>query len=282
MNRNQYDGDNTTWSPQGRLFQLEYAMEAVKQGSCSVGVRSNTHAVVATLKRASGELGSHQQKVFPIDSHMGVAVSGLWGDARSLTRYLRTEALNHRFVYECPAPVERLVAQVADKAQVHTQKYGTRPYGVGLLVIGYDATGPHLFETCPSGNYFEFKGQAIGSRAQSARTYLERVMGCSSSSSSSSSSAEQREAATVAADAVANASLDELIRHAVKALRESVQSGSEGLTAANCAVGVVGKDLPFSLLEEDAVRPYVSSSLSSFSHFIHTHFSHTSTKTVGH
>jgi len=236
MFRNMYDSDNTTWSPQGRLFQLEYAMEAVKQGSCSVGLRSATHAVVVTLKRASSELGSHQQKVFKIDGHVGVAISGLCGDARGLCKFMRTECLAHRYTYDAPIPVERLVALVADKSQVHTQRYGSRPYGVGLLVVGYD-TAPHLFETCPSGNYFEFRGQAIGSRAQSARTYLERV-------------APELDACP----------LDALVRHGVRALRESVQSGGEGLNPANCSIGVVGLDTPFTILEDDAIRPYVRSS----------------------
>ena len=114
MFRNLYDSYNTTWSPQGRLFQLEYAMEAVKQGSCTVGLRSKTHALVVTLKRASSELGSHQQKIFEIDTHCGIAISGLCGDARQLSRFMRTECLNHKFVYEAPIPVERLVASVSD------------------------------------------------------------------------------------------------------------------------------------------------------------------------
>lgn len=114
MFRNLYDGDSTTWSPQGRLFQLEYAMEAVKQGSCTVGLRSKTHAIVVTLKRASSELGSHQQKIFEIDTHCGIAISGLCGDARLLSRFMRTECLNHKFTYETPIPIERLVAKVAD------------------------------------------------------------------------------------------------------------------------------------------------------------------------
>lgn len=234
MFRNQYDSDNTTWSPQGRLFQLEYAMEAVKQGSCSVGLRGAAHAVVVTLKRASSELGTHQQKVFRVDDHAGVAISGLSGDARGLVRFMRTECLAHRYAYDAELPVERLVARVADRSQLHTQRYGARPYGVGLLVAGHDARGPHLFETCPSGNYFEFRAQAIGSRSQSARTYLEKVV-----------------------DELDACGLDALVRHGVRALRESVQSGGEGLNPANCAIGVVGPEMPFTILEDDAIRPYL-------------------------
>jgi len=234
MFRNLYDSYNTTWSPQGRLFQLEYAMEAVKQGSCTVGLRSKTHALVVTLKRSSSELGSYQQKIFEIDNHCGVAISGLCGDARLLCRYMRTESLNHKFVYEAPIPIERLVTSVSNKSQVHTQEAGLRPYGVGLLVIGYD-DAPHLFETCPSGNFFEFKGQAIGNRSQSARTYIERNV-----------------------DALPDATLDQLIQFGLKALRESLPTGSEPLNTGNCAIGVVGKDTPFHIIENDEMTPHLA------------------------
>lgn len=128
----QYDTDVTTWSPQGRLFQVEYAMEAVKQGSCAVGLKviclarplphalsalllvclrapqtmawcpltlqSNTHVVLATLKRSESELSSYQRKVFKIDDHMGIAIAGLTADGRILCRHMRNECLNHRSV----------------------------------------------------------------------------------------------------------------------------------------------------------------------------------------
>ena len=105
---------------------------------------------------------------------VGIGIAGLVADARSLSKYMRTECINHRFVYDAPMQVGRLVLQLADKAQIGTQRIGRRPYGVGLLVIGSDQTGPHLFEVQPSGMYFEYKGMAIGARSQAGRTYLER------------------------------------------------------------------------------------------------------------
>lgn len=86
MFRNQYDTDVTTWSPAGRLFQVEYAMEAVKQGSAAVGLRSKTHAVLAAVNKAASELASHQRKVFRADDHVGVAIAGLTADGRVLSR----------------------------------------------------------------------------------------------------------------------------------------------------------------------------------------------------
>lgn len=138
MFRNQYDSDNVTWSPQGRLFQTEYAMEAVKQGSAVVGLKSKTHVVLASFNRQTDELGAYQKKIFEIDDHIGVAVSGFCSDARVLTSQMRTECIDHKYTYDTPYATGALVKKISAQAQVSTQKYGSRPYGVGLLVAGYD------------------------------------------------------------------------------------------------------------------------------------------------
>jgi len=226
--------DVVTWSPQGRLHQVEYAMEAVKQGSCAVGLRSRTHVVLCTLKRAPSKLSSHQKKIIQIDQHVGVAISGLTADARMLGKFLRTECLNHRWAYETPLPVGRLVRSAADKAQVRTHRASKRPYGVGLLVGGYDESGPHLYHTCPSANFWEYKAMAVGARSQSSKTYLEKHF-------------EDFEGLDVTS----------LIKHALLALREAMPSGDEGLTAANCAVSVVGEGTPFEVIEDAKIQPYI-------------------------
>jgi len=234
MHRSAYDSDITTWSPQGRIHQIEYAMEAVKQGSAAVGLKSKTHSIVVALKRASSELGSHQKKIFKIDEHMGIAIAGLTADARVLCKYMRNECINHKFVFDSPIQLERLVLQVADKSQVHTQRYGRRPYGVGLLVVGYDQTGSHLYETCPSGNYFDYKAMAIGARSQSAKTYLEKHF-----------------------DSFESLGLEELVRHGLLALRETLGTG-DTLSTKNVSVGIVGKNQKFTVLENATVAPYLA------------------------
>lgn len=88
MFRNQYDTDVTVWSPQGHLYQVDYAMEAVKQGSACMGLRSEKYAILGAIKRSSNELADHQKKLFNIDRHMGIAIAGLTSDARSLARYV--------------------------------------------------------------------------------------------------------------------------------------------------------------------------------------------------
>jgi len=232
MFRNQYDTDVTTFSPAERIHQVEYAMEAVKQGSAVVGVRSKDLALVAAFKRSPSEFASSQKKILKVDDHIGIGLSGLIADARLLCQWMRNECLNHKFTFETPMPVGRLVSQLSDKSQVYTQKADKRPYGVGLLVIGVDKTGPHLYQTQPSGNYFEYKAQAMGARSQSAKTYLEKHF-----------------------ESFENASLDELIKHALTALKGTAQTP---LTYKNCCVAVVGRNQSLTMIEDDAMKPYVS------------------------
>ncbi|KAH8992987.1 20S proteasome subunit [Lactarius akahatsu] len=216
MFRNTYDSDNTVFSPQGRLHQVEYALEAVKQGSAAVGLRSKTHAILLALKRSSGELASYQQKMFRIDDHVGIAIAGLTSDARVLSNFMRQQAMGSKMVFNRPVPVNRLVSAIADKAQVNTQEYGRRPYGVGFLVVGLDHTGPHLYEFSPSGTSFEYFAVSIGARSQSAKTYLEKHF-----------------------ESFADCDLEDLIRHGLHALRETLQQDKE-LTINNTAIGIVG------------------------------------------
>src|SRR6185312_8800444 len=97
MFRSIYDGDITTWSPQGRIHQIEYAMEAVKQGSAVVGLKSKTHVVLVSLQRSASEMASYQKKIFKVDEHMGMAIAGLIADARLICKTMRADCLNHRF-----------------------------------------------------------------------------------------------------------------------------------------------------------------------------------------
>jgi len=174
MYRSQYDNDVTMWSPEGRLHQLEYACLAIDQGSAVIGLRNENNAVLVGLLRAPSELAYSQEKLFKIDNHCGIGVSGLISDGRRLCKYMRNETLNYKYVYNKEMPLSRLIINISDKQQVQTQISSGRPYGVGLLIIGYDETGCHLYETDPTGNYYEYYGHAIGSRNQAAKTYIEK------------------------------------------------------------------------------------------------------------
>lgn len=149
-------------------------MEAVKLGSATVGLKSKDYAVLVALRRAASELSSSQRKIIQIDEHMGISISGITADARVLSNYLRTECLNYTYAYNSHYPVKRLISALGNKMQITTQRYDRRPYGVGLLVAGYDEMGSHIFQVVPSANFFNCKAMSIGARSQSARTYLER------------------------------------------------------------------------------------------------------------
>jgi 20S proteasome subunit alpha 6 len=209
-------------------------MESVKQGSACVGLRSDADCVLGALKRSVSELSSHQKKILEIDDHIAAGIAGLTADARSLAKYMRTECLNHKYVYGTPIPPHQLMADLADKHQRTTQTYVRRPFGVGLLIASVDSAGsPHLYQTCPSGNLYEFYASAIGARSQSARTYLERHH-----------------------ESFPSSSLDDLIVHALQALVGCV-TGDDELTPENASVAFVGKDRTYTLLEGEALRPYL-------------------------
>lgn len=231
MFRNQYDNDVTVWSPQGRLHQIEYAMEAVKQGSAVVGMKNATHAAIAAVKRVPSELASYQKKLFAIDEHCGVGIAGLTADARTINNFLQTECLNHRYAYSRPMPLSRLVGTLGNKMQVTTQEESGRPYGVGLLMIGFDHKGPHLIQIDPSANHYECKGMSIGARSQSARTYLEKHLDVYQ----------------------ATKTVEDLVRHALRALRDTLTNDQE-LSAKLVSVAVVGKDHPFQVYDDQTVE----------------------------
>ncbi|KAL7439088.1 hypothetical protein ACHAXH_005357 [Discostella pseudostelligera] len=233
MFRNMYDTDVTVWSPEGRLLQVEYAMESVKQGSACIALRSSTHSVLGALKRSVSELSSHQQKILEIDDHLGIGIAGLTADARTLAKWMRNECLNHKYVYGTSMPTGRLATDLADRHQRTTQTYVRRPYGVGLLLASFDKNGPHVFETCPSGNVYECYATAIGARSQSGRTYLEKHY-----------------------ESFPTCSKDDLIMHALRALVGCVAGDGE-LTKENGSVAVVGKDEKFTLIEGDELQPYL-------------------------
>ncbi|KAI3380136.1 hypothetical protein SNEBB_008681 [Seison nebaliae] len=233
MFRNQYDKDVSIWSPQGRIYQIEYAMEAVKQGSATVGIKSKTHAILVALKRAPSELSAHQKKILQLDEHVGMSIAGLTADARILNRAMQSECLNSQYLYNEKIPISRLVAIVGQKSQVPTQRYGRRPWGVGLLVAGYDDKGPHIYQTCPSANYYDCRAMAIGARSQSARTYLEKHL-----------------------EELPNSSLDELIQHGLMALRETLPN-EINLNTKNTSLSVVGKDVNFTVYDESKMDPYL-------------------------
>ena len=159
-----YDRAITVFSPDGRLYQVEYAREAVKRGTTAVGIKAKDGVVLIVDKRVSSKLleASSIEKIFKIDEHIGVASSGLVGDARSLVDRARIECQINRVSYDEPIEVEALAKKLCDHMQTLTQYGGIRPYGTALLIAGVSDGECRLFETDPSGTLLEYKATGIG------------------------------------------------------------------------------------------------------------------------
>ena len=170
-----YDRAITVFSPDGRLFQVEYAREAVKTGATSIGMVCKDAVLLLAQKRISSSLivkGSHE-KIYQVDSHIVASSSGLVADARKLIDMARLEAQKHRLTYDEAISTEQLAKKIGDHIQAYTQYGGVRPYGVSLLVAGADGD-LRLFETEPSGALFEYKATAIGSGKKEVEEFFEK------------------------------------------------------------------------------------------------------------
>lgn len=170
-----YDRAITVFSPDGRLFQVEYARVAVTRGTTTVGIKFKDGVVIMADKRSVSKLTESEsiEKIFRIDDHIGCATSGLVADARSLVDYARIIAQIHKITYEESISVEMLVKRICDYKQTYTQYGGVRPFGVALLLAGVDEFGAHLFETDPSGAAVAYRADSIGSERNAVLEILE-------------------------------------------------------------------------------------------------------------
>ena len=159
-----YDRAITVFSPDGRLYQVEYAREAVKRGTTAVGIKCTDGVVLIVDKRVATRLlePSSIEKIFKIDEHIGVASSGLVGDARALVDRARIESQINRVSYNEAIDVETLAKKLCDHMQTYTMFGGARPYGTALLIAGVSDGVTRLFETDPSGTLLEYKATGIG------------------------------------------------------------------------------------------------------------------------
>ncbi|MEM2909094.1 MAG: archaeal proteasome endopeptidase complex subunit alpha [Candidatus Bilamarchaeaceae archaeon] len=170
-----YDRAITVFSPDGRLFQVEYAKEAVKRGATAIGICSRESIVFVASKTIHSKLVVPEslRKIFEIDEHIAVTASGLIADARRLVETARIDAQRHRISYNEPAPVETVARSVCDLMQIYTQYGGIRPFGVSLLIGGVD-TRPRLYEAEPSGAMTAFYADSIGSAKKEVDEFLEK------------------------------------------------------------------------------------------------------------
>ena len=171
-----YDRAITVFSPDGRLYQVEYAIETVRRGTIAVGVKCKDGIIIAVEEKPRKlQISNTAQKIFQIDDHVGVAAAGYIPDARSQVDNARFFSQSNKMVYDEPVEVETIAKHLADQCQQYTQYAGVRPYGVALILGGVVNNKPELYLTDPSGTYISYDAIAIGSGSEQVTDFLEKT-----------------------------------------------------------------------------------------------------------
>jgi proteasome alpha subunit len=226
-----YDRAITVFSPDGRLFQVEYAKEAVRRGATAMGVVCADGVILVAHKNIVSNLlvFESMKKIFKIDNHIAATASGLVADARRLVDMARLEAQRHRLLYNEPMSVESVARHLCDTMQLYTQYGGMRPFGVSLLIAGVD-NEPRLYEAEPSGALTGYKADAIGSGKKEVDEFFEK---------------EYKD----------GLSIDDGISLAIKALKKTTDSK---LKAENVDIAEITKGKKLKVLSDEEVSKYLS------------------------
>jgi len=168
-----YDRAITVFSPDGRLFQVEYAMELVNRGATIMGIQCKEGVVLGSEENIEPlEEAEYSWKIFKVDEHVGAAIVGLSSDARILIDQARIYAQSNRLTYDEPIDVEVVTKRICDIQQMYTQHAGVRPFGVSIIFGGVDKNGSHVFGTHPSGTYRGYKATALGAGRETVLAIL--------------------------------------------------------------------------------------------------------------
>mmetsp|Transcript_241 Transcript_241/g.611 ORF Transcript_241/g.611 Transcript_241/m.611 type:complete len:238 (-) Transcript_241:296-1009(-) len=226
-----YSYSLTTFSRSGKLLQIEYALTAVSEGKTSLGIKARNGVVLCTDKKLGSKLVDRDavRKLESITPSCGLVYSGVGPDYRVLVKKARKSAQTYKLTYGEHKPIRGLVQDLAAVMQEYTQSGGVRPFGVSLLVAGYDDDGPQLYQVDPSGAYYGWRASAIGKNYKNARSFLEKRY----------------------SDEV---ELDDAIHTALLTMRE----GFEGeMNEHNIELGVVGEDRIFKTLSPSEIKDYL-------------------------
>lgn len=231
MGDSEYSFSLTTFSPSGKLLQIEYALNRVAEGRPALGIKAKNGVVLATEKKSPSPLIDEKTltKITNLSENVGVTYAGMVPDSRVLIRKGRKAAMQYYGTYRELIPVGQLVREEATVMQEFTQSGGVRPFGISLMMAGYDDSGPQLYQVDPSGAYFGWKASAIGKNHVNAKTFLEKRYN-------------------------EDIELEDAIHTAILTLKE----GFEGaITAENIEIGVIGPDRKFRVLTPAEVQDYL-------------------------
>jgi len=227
----EYSFSLTTFAPSGKLLQIEYALYCVAAGKPALGIKAKNGVVLATEKKPPSPLVDETtlKKVENLSENVGCVYAGLVPDYRVLLRRGRKTAQQYFTTYREHIPVSQIVREQAATMQEFTQSGGVRPFGISLMIAGYDDSGPQLFQVDPSGSYFGWKASAIGKNHVNAKSFLEK---------------RYNEAME----------LEDAIHTAILTLKESVEGS---ITADNIEIGIVEADKKFRVLTATEVNDYI-------------------------
>ena len=171
-----YDRAITVFSPDGRLYQVEYAIETVRRGTIAIGIKCKDGIIIAVEEKPRKlQISETAQKIFQVDDHVGIAAAGYIPDARSQVDNARFFSQSNKMIYDEPVEVETIAKHLADQCQQFTQYAGVRPFGVALILGGVTKGNPHLYLTDPSGTYISYDAIAIGSGSEQVTDFLEKT-----------------------------------------------------------------------------------------------------------
>ena len=231
MTDSEYSFSLTTFAPSGKLLQIEYALNRVAEGRPALGIKAKNGVVLATEKKVTSPLVDEKTlaKVENLSDSVGMVYAGMPADYRVLLRRGRKVAQQYYTMYRELISVSQIVREEAAIMQEFTQSGGVRPFGVSLMIAGFDDSGPQLFQVDPSGTYFGWKASAIGKNHVNAKSFLEKRY------------SEDIE-------------LEDAIHTAILTLKEGFE---EAITAENIEIGIVGTDRKFRVLTPAEVQDYL-------------------------
>ena len=170
-----YDMTPTMYSPDGRIYQVEYAIETVKRGAIAIGLQSKDGVVIAVEEKSRDlQVEDITQKIFLVDDHIGIAAAGYIPDARILVDNARFFSQSNKLTYDESVEIETVAKHLADQSHQFTQYSGVRPFGVALIIAGIDRKGTRIFVTDPSGTYVPYAAVAIGGDSDEVTDFLEK------------------------------------------------------------------------------------------------------------